>query len=136
MKIVIVDGQGGGIGRALTEQFKKRWPQQKLIALGTNSLATSAMLRAGADQGATGENAVKVCAAQADLILGPVGILLCDAMLGEITGEMALAIGRSPAHKILVPMSRCHVTVAGTPAMTTADAIEAAVAEAVRHIAR
>lgn len=135
MNIVIIDAQGGGVGKQLIEQLRRALPQQKLIAVGTNAMATSAMLRAGADQGATGENAVKVCAAQADLILGPVGIVLCDAMLGEITGEMAMAIGRSKAHKILVPMSRCHVTVAGTPAMTTAEAIEAAVNEAVRHIA-
>ncbi|MBQ8311709.1 MAG: DUF3842 family protein [Clostridia bacterium] len=134
MKVVIIDAQGGGMGKQLIEQLKRALPQQKLIAVGTNALATSAMLRAGADQGATGENAIRVCAAQADLILGPMGIVLCDAMLGEITAEMALAIGRSPAHKILVPVSRCQVTVAGVPAMTMAEAVEAAVQEAVARI--
>lgn len=134
MNIVIIDAQGGGVGKQLIEQLKRALPEQKLIAVGTNALATSAMLRAGADQGATGENAVRVCAAQASLILGPVGIVLCDAMLGEITADMALSIGRSPAHKILVPMSRCQLTVAGIPPMTTAEAIEAAVQEAVRRI--
>lgn len=134
MNIVIIDAQGGGVGKQLIEQLKRALPEQKLTAVGTNALATAAMLRAGADQGATGENAVRVCAAQADLILGPTGIVLCDAMLGEITGEMALAIGRSPAHKILVPMSRCHLTVAGTPAMSAAEAIQAAVEEAVARI--
>ena len=113
MKIVIVDGQGGGIGRSLTEQLKKRWPQQKLIALGTNSLATSAMLRAGADQGATADNAICVTVRDADLILGPMGLVLADAMLGEISPRIALAIGRSPAKKILIPISRCQVQVAG-----------------------
>ena len=130
MKVIVIDAQGGGMGKQLIEQFKRVLPQQKLIAVGTNALATAAMLRAGADQGATGENAIRVCAAQADLILGPMGIVLCDAMLGEITAEMALAIGRSPAHKILVPVSRCQVTVAGVPAMTMAEAIDAAVQEA------
>ena len=134
MKVVIIDAQGGGMGKQLIEQLKRALPQQKLIAVGTNALATSAMLRAGADQGATGENAIRVCAAQADLILGPMGIVLCDAMLGEITAEMALAIGRSPAHKILVPVSRCQVTVAGVPAMTMAEAVEAAVQEAAQRI--
>ena len=134
MKVIVIDAQGGGMGKQLIEQLKRALPQQKLIAVGTNALATSAMLRAGADQGATGENAIRVCAAQADLILGPMGIVLCDAMLGEITAEMALAIGRSPAHKILVPVSRCQVTVAGVPAMTMAEAVEAAVQEAAQRI--
>lgn len=134
MKVIVMDAQGGGMGKLLVEQLKRALPGQKIIAVGTNALATAAMLKAGADQGATGENAVKVCAAQADLILGPIGLVLCDAMLGEITEGMALAIGRSPAHKILVPVSRCQVTVAGTPAMTMAEAVEAAVQEAVKRI--
>ncbi|MBR2719354.1 MAG: DUF3842 family protein [Clostridia bacterium] len=134
MNVIVIDAQGGGVGKQLIEQLKHALPEQKITAVGTNALATAAMLRAGADQGATGENAVRVCAAQADLILGPTGLVLCDAMLGEITGEMALAIGRSPAHKILVPMSRCQLTVAGIPHMTAGEAIEAAVQEAVRRI--
>jgi len=134
MNVIVIDAQGGGVGKQLIEQLKRALPEQKITAVGTNALATAAMLRSGADQGATGENAVRVCAAQADLILGPMGLVLCDAMLGEITGEMALAIGRSPAHKILVPMSRCQLTVAGVPPMTAGEAIEAAVREAVRRI--
>ena len=78
-----------------------------------NSLATSAMLRAGADQGATGDNAICVTVRDADLILGPMGLVLADAMLGEISPRIALAIGRSPAKKILIPFSRCQVQVAG-----------------------
>ncbi len=135
MNVVVIDAQGGGVGKQLIEQLKRALPEQKITAVGTNALATAAMLRAGADQGATGENAVRVCAAQADLILGPMGLVLCDAMLGEITGEMALAIGRSPAHKILVPMSRCQLTVAGVPPMSAGEAIAAAAAEALRRIA-
>lgn len=134
MKIVIIDAQGGGIGRQLTEQMKKALPEEKLTALGTNALATAAMLKAGADQGATGENAIRVTAAGADLILCPIGMLLCDGILGEVTAEMAAAIGRSPAHKILIPSLRCGVTVAGTAPAPLADYIAAAVKAAVQFV--
>ena len=113
MKIVIVDGQGGGIGKGLCEQMKKRFPQVKVTALGTNSLATAAMLRAGADVGATGDNAICVGVRDADIILGPMGLVLADAMLGEISPRVALAVGRSPAKKILIPVARCQMLVAG-----------------------
>ena len=134
MNVVIMDAQGGGVGRMLVEQIKKRLPEQKLIVVGTNAAATAAMLRSGADQGATGENAVRVNAARADLILAPIGLVLCDAMLGEVTAGTALAVGGSPAHKILVPVSRCGVTIAGAPAMTLAEAVSKAVEQAVLFI--
>ena len=134
MKIVIFDAQGGGMGRMLVEGLKKALPNQPLIAVGTNALATSAMLRAGADQVATGENAIVVCAAMADLILCPIGMVLCDAMLGEVTANMALAVGRSKAHKILLPVSRCQVTVAGTAKLTMAEAVAKAIEEAVLRV--
>lgn len=92
------------------------------------------MLRAGADQGATGENAVVVNAARADLILGPMGIVLCDALMGEITERMACAIGRSPAHKVLIPVSRCQVTVAGCERLPATEAVALAAREAARRI--
>lgn len=130
MRIVVMDAQGGGIGRLLVERLKRAMPEQPVIAVGTNALATAAMLRAGADQGATGENAMIVCAAKADLILAPIGLVLCDAMLGEVTEAMACAIGRSPAHKILLPVSRCQVSVAGAQKLPPAEAVELAVAEA------
>ncbi|MBQ8536724.1 MAG: DUF3842 family protein [Clostridia bacterium] len=132
MKIVIVDGQGGGIGKGLCEQFKKRFPQTKLIALGTNSLATSAMLRAGADQGATGDNAICVTVRDADLILGPMGLVLANAMLGEISPRVALAIGQSPAKKILIPVARCQVQVAGCEDKPMSALIQDAVSQAAR----
>lgn len=134
MRIVVMDAQGGGMGRMLVEGLKKALPAQPLIAVGTNALATSAMLRAGADQGATGENAVVVCAARADVIVAPIGMVLADAMLGEVTERMAAAIGRSAAHKVLVPVSRCQTTIAGVPKMAMADAVASAV-EAVRAMA-
>ncbi len=131
MRIVIMDAQGGGVGRLLVEGLKRALPDQTLIAAGTNALATSAMLRAGADQGATGENAIVVCARQAELILAPIGMVLCDAMLGEVTAAMAAAVGSSPAHKILIPISRCQTTIAGLPALTLSEAVSAAVQTAV-----
>ena len=134
MKVVIIDAQGGGVGRMLTEQIKKALPAQPIIALGTNALATAAMLKAGADQGGTGENAIRVTAAQADLILAPIGLLLCDGILGEVTEVMAAAIGRSAAHKILVPSPRCGVTVAGTQPLPLADYISLAARAAVEYI--
>ena len=130
MRVLIVDGQGGGMGKALVEQLKQLCPTQPLLAVGTNALATAAMLRAGADQGATGENAVVVNAARADLILGPMGIVLCDALMGEITERMACAIGRSPAHKVLIPVSRCQVTVAGCERLPATEAVALAAREA------
>lgn len=127
MNIVVMDAQGGGMGRMLVEGLKKALPTQPLIAVGTNALATAAMLRAGADQGATGENAVVVCAGQADVIVGPIGLVLADAMLGEVTEKMAVAVGSSRAHKVLVPVTRCQTTVAGVPKLTLAEAVAAAV---------
>ncbi len=133
MNIVIMDAQGGGMGKMLVEALKRAMPQQPLIAVGTNALATSAMLRAGADQGATGENAVIVCAAKADLILAPIGMVLADAMLGEVTAAMAAAIGRSSAHKILLPVSRCQVSIPGYPRLSISEAVEKAAEEAARR---
>ena len=126
--------QGGGMGRQLVEGLKKALPNQPLIAVGTNALATAAMLRAGADQVATGENAVVVCAGMADLILCPIGMVLCDAMLGEVTANMALAVGRSKAHKILLPVSRCQASVAGAPKMSMAEVVAKAVEETVTRV--
>lgn len=127
MKVLVIDGQGGGVGRALVERLKAELPNQKLIALGTNVMATSAMLRAGADQGATGENAIQVNARDADLILGPVGILAADSMLGELSPRMAEAIGASRALKVLVPIGKCHVQIAGASGIGLGPAIEDAV---------
>ncbi|MBE5795871.1 MAG: DUF3842 family protein [Clostridiales bacterium] len=134
MKILVIDAQGGGMGRMLVEGLKRALPEQPVTAVGTNALATSAMLKAGADQAATGENAIRVCAAAAEIILAPIGMVLADAMLGEVTADMAVAIGRSPAHKILLPVSRCQTTVAGVGRMTMAEAVDRAVAEAVSRI--
>jgi prephenate dehydrogenase len=113
MKIVVIDGQGGKMGKVLVEQIKKSFPQSRLIAVGTNSIATSAMMKAGADAGATGENPVVVNAADADVIVGPIGIIVADALLGEITPAMALAVAKSGAQKILLPINKCGTSVVG-----------------------
>ena len=113
MKVVIIDGQGGRLGRLLVEKVKTRLPQAKIYALGTNAVATAAMRKAGADFGATGENPVVRNVMDADGVLGPVGIVVADSILGEITPAMAESVGSCRAKKFLVPMNSCGVVVAG-----------------------
>lgn len=133
MKIAVVDGQGGGIGKAIVEKLRKALPDCEITALGTNALATSAMLKAGAQDGATGENAVVVNVASADLIVGVIGILVANSMLGELTPKMASAIAESGAQKILLPLNRCGVEIVGTeksaPIPALVDELVAAVAD-------
>lgn len=114
MKIVIIDGQGGRLGKLLIEKIKEDKPSLQLIAIGTNSIATSVMLKAGADMGATGENPVVVNAKNADVIIGPVGIIVANALMGEVTPKMALAVGESEAFKLLIPVNKCNNYIVGT----------------------
>ncbi|MBE5801765.1 MAG: DUF3842 family protein [Clostridiales bacterium] len=113
MKILVIDGQGGGVGRSIVAAMKAAMPDQQLIALGTNVQATAAMLKAGADMGATGEGAIRYQCKSADIILGVTGILHANAMLGEITPAIAAAVSLSEAQKILVPLDRCGLIIAG-----------------------
>lgn len=113
MKIVIIDGQGGKLGKLLVEQLKKRCAQVPVYAIGTNSIATATMLKAGADFGATGENPVIRAVMDADVVLGPMGIVVAHAILGEVTPAMAEAVGSCRARKLLIPMNSCGVQVAG-----------------------
>lgn len=115
MKIVVIDGQGGGIGRALVSGIKANVPDAVVTAVGTNTAATIAMQKAGADKAATGENAVVVAARDAEYIIGPVGIVVADALLGEVTPKMAQAVGSSNARKLLVPVNMCDTIVVGVP---------------------
>ena len=127
MKIVIIDGQGGKMGKMIVEQLKKTLPEYELIAIGTNSIATAAMLRAGADFGATGENPVIFNCADADIIIGPLGIVVANSLLGEVTPPMALAIGQSKGQKILIPINKCNNTVVGTQELPFTEYIRLAV---------
>ncbi len=113
MKITIIDGQGGRMGKTVIEQLKKAHPDLELYAIGTNSIATAAMLKAGADYGATGENPCIVNAQDSDVIIGPIGITFANALLGEITPAIAVAIGASKAYKILIPVNRCNHYIVG-----------------------
>ena len=122
--ILIIDAQGGGLGKQLVASLKKSFPNIELTAVGTNSLATSAMLKAGADHAATGENAVRVCAARADIIIGPIGIVIADSLYGEITPDMALAVGRSRAKRILLPVNHCDNIVVGVAELNTGKLME------------
>ena len=113
MKLVVIDGQGGGVGKSLVAALKARMPDQPVIALGTNVQATSAMLRAGADAGATGESAIRYQCKTANVIVGVAGILHANAMMGEISPGIAAAVSLSEAQKVLVPLERCGLTIAG-----------------------
>lgn len=113
MNILIVDGQGGGIGRQLVEAVKREFPQFVITAVGTNTIATQGMLKSGADHAATGENAVIVGCRTADVIIGPVGIVIADSLWGEITPAIATAIGQSRAVRILLPMNQCSNLIMG-----------------------
>lgn len=129
MNIVVIDGQGGSIGKSLVESIKKAYPSLNLLAIGTNTIATSQMLKAGADHGATGENPVVVACKKADVVIGPIGMIQANALFGEITPLMATAISESAAQKILIPVSKCNMVVAGLQKLTMAEYIAAAVDE-------
>lgn len=129
-KIVIIDGQGGRIGALLTTRLKKEAGEYALYAIGTNSIATAAMLKAGADFGATGENPVVVNCPDADIIAGPIGIVAADSLLGEVTPAMAVAVGQSAAQKVLLPINRCNNHIVGAKDLPIPELIEAAA----RHI--
>jgi len=129
MNILVIDAQGGKIGGKIVSAVKEAFPNASLTAVGTNGLATSAMLKAGADQGATGENAVVVGCRTADIIAGPIGIVIADAMLGEITPAMALAVGRSRARKFFIPINHCNNFVVGVTAQSLSRQVQELVAQ-------
>lgn len=126
MKIVVIDGQGGSIGKAIVEQLVKKVDIESIFCIGTNSVATANMLKAGAKYGASGENPVVVACRDADYIIGPIGIIMADSMLGEISPVMAQAVGASNAHKILIPINKC-LTVAGVQNLSLGEYIKIAV---------
>ena len=129
MTILVIDGQGGRLGQKLVESLRKSFPDAELLAVGTNTVATEAMLKAGADRAATGENAVVVSSRSADIIAGPLGIALADALMGEITPVMANAVASARAYRVLIPMNLCDTYVAGVEGSSTAI-----ISDAVEHI--
>jgi len=127
MKVIIIDGQGGKIGTSIVKQLKQCLPELELLAIGTNSIATSAMLKAGAEMGATGENPVVYNCSDADIIIGPQGIVLANSFHGEITPAMAQAVAESKARKILIPVNKCLTAVMGVKDLPLSEYIQLAI---------
>lgn len=134
MRIAVIDGQGGGVGKMVVEKLRGASDAYKIIALGTNALATAQMIKAGAHEGATGENAIVYNANRVDWIIGPFGIVMANAMLGELSPAMAKAIGESSAKKILIPINKCATTVVGVKDQPMSLMVEEAVGVIIREI--
>ncbi len=124
MNIVVIDGQGGQLGSQLIKEITARYPEADVTAIGTNATATTSMVKAGAKKAATGENPVIVACRKADVIIGPVGIVIADSLYGEISPAMAVSVGQSNATKILIPMNRCENIIAGVSNLTVSALIE------------
>ena len=129
MNILVIDAQGGGIGKQVVAAIKQNMPEMEITAVGTNSAATTAMLKAGADHVATGENAVIVGCRRADVIVGPVGIVIADSLYGEITPAMALAVGQSNARRLLIPVNHCDNFIVGVSDLALGKLIEGVISE-------
>ena len=129
MNILVIDAQGGGIGKQVVAAIKQNMPEMEITAVGTNSAATTAMLKAGADHAATGENAVIVGCRRADLIVGPVGFVFADSLYGVITPAMALAVGQSNARRLLIPVNHCDNFIVGVSDLALGKLIEGVISE-------
>lgn len=127
MKIVVMDGQGGRIGKGIIEKLKELDIKADIWAIGTNSIATATMVKAGADYGATGENPVVVNCRDANIIVGPIGIVIADSLFGEVTPSMAVAVGQSRAEKMLLPINKCNNRVIGLESINVSEIIDLAV---------
>ena len=134
MNILVIDAQGGGLGKQLITALKKNFPDMDITAVGTNTMATGVMLKAGAPHAATGENAVVVGCRKADIIIGPLAIVIADSMFGEITPAMALAVAQSNAKRILIPFNHCDNIVVGIGDYNMTALIQEAVDEVARTI--
>ena len=124
MNILIIDGQGGKMGKKLVESIKESFPSLNIMAVGTNSTATAAMIKGGAEKAATGENAVAVACRTADVIVGPVGIVIADSLFGELTPGMALSVAQSNATRILIPVNKCDNIIAGVKDLSVTELLE------------
>ena len=134
MQILVIDAQGGGIGRQLVSGLRQAVPDAEITAVGTNSAATAAMHRAGADHAATGESAVVVACRKADIIMGPIGMVIADSLFGEITPVMAAAVGQSNAKRVLIPFNHCDNILVGVPNTSVSALLQEAV-DVVRQLA-
>ncbi|MBR4020757.1 MAG: DUF3842 family protein, partial [Firmicutes bacterium] len=124
MKILVIDGQGGQLGAQLIKAMGSEFPEADITAVGTNAVATASMLKAGAHQAATGENPVIVACRKADVIVGPIGIVIADSLMGEVTPKMAVAVGQADAKRILLPVNKCDNLIAGVSKPTVGSLIE------------
>jgi len=114
VKVMVMDGQGGGIGATLIKGLRETMGNDlEILALGTNSIATSRMMKAGANKGATGENAIVRTSRSVDFIIGPLAVLMANTMMGEVTPGMAEAVSSSPARKVIIPLTQERVRVVG-----------------------
>lgn len=129
MNVLVIDAQGGGVGKQLVTAIRQAVPDAVITAVGTNSTATSSMLKAGADHAATGENAVIVGCRRADVIVGPVGIVIADSLLGEVTPKMAVAIAQSSAKRVLIPFNHCDNMIVGISDFHVGKLVQNAVQE-------
>ena len=128
-KILVIDGQGGQLGSQIVKALLAKFPGVEITSIGTNAVATAAMLKSGASMAATGENPVIVACRKADIIIGPIGIVIADALMGEVTPAMAVAVGQADAARILIPMNKCENLVAGVSNLSTSVLIQDAVAK-------
>lgn len=127
--ILVIDGQGGQLGSQIVKALLAKFPGLEITSIGTNAVATAAMLKAGASRAATGENPVIVACRKADVIIGPIGIVIADSLMGEVTPAMAVAIGQADAARILIPMNKCENLVAGVSNLSTSVLIQDAVSK-------
>lgn len=128
MNILVIDGQGGQLGGQIIKSLKGNFSEIDITAIGTNAVAAAAMLKAGASCAATGENPVIVACRKVDIIIGPIGIVIADAMCGEVTPQMAVAVGQADATRILLPVNKCNNLIAGVPDLSVSTLIDDVIA--------
>jgi hypothetical protein len=134
-RICVIDGQGGGIGSTIIKKLKEAFEERiEIIALGTNAIATAQMLKARANRGASGENAIRQTVKNVDVIIGPIGIIMAHSMMGEVTPKMAEAVTCSPAKKILIPLSQENIEVVGTSSLPLPKLVEELIAKHIKQL--